>query len=242
MTGTRISRSSISEVPSWPRTAPDIRRSSGEFVAFLSSNGWNRSPSRQGHYGGGRRGCGPGLAGGRSKELAPESAPRFPGLGGHHGHPAERGAGAGRFWGPCVRIRWSPIRRRDLPFSGRVLMAAGWKPGFSTDYDAVVLAERFGARIRILMLSNIPTGLRRRSPVEPRRPAAGPPRAGTSTGRWPADRMEARGERALRPGGHRPGGGGRPDGGGRRRPGPGQPRENPCSTGEDFVGTVIFPG
>lgn len=42
----------------------------------------------------------------------------------------------------------------DFPFSGRVLMAAGWKPGFSTDYDAVVLAERFGAD-RILMLSNI---------------------------------------------------------------------------------------
>ena len=33
-------------------------------------------------------------------------------------------------------------------------MAAGWKPGFSTDYDAVVLAERFGAD-KILMLSNI---------------------------------------------------------------------------------------
>ncbi|MCG8452861.1 MAG: UMP kinase [Spirochaetales bacterium] len=39
-------------------------------------------------------------------------------------------------------------------FTGRVLMAAGWKPGFSTDYDAVVLAERFGAD-KILMLSNI---------------------------------------------------------------------------------------
>lgn len=42
----------------------------------------------------------------------------------------------------------------DFPFTGRILMAAGWKPGFSTDYDAVVLAERFGAE-RILMLSNI---------------------------------------------------------------------------------------
>ena len=42
----------------------------------------------------------------------------------------------------------------DFPFTGRVLMAAGWKPGFSTDYDAVVLAERFGAD-KILMLSNI---------------------------------------------------------------------------------------
>jgi uridylate kinase len=40
-------------------------------------------------------------------------------------------------------------------FMGRVLVAAGWKPGFSTDYDAVLLAERFGAK-RVLNLSNIP--------------------------------------------------------------------------------------
>jgi uridylate kinase len=40
-------------------------------------------------------------------------------------------------------------------FMGRVLVAAGWKPGFSTDYDAVLLAERFGAE-RILNLSNVP--------------------------------------------------------------------------------------
>jgi uridylate kinase len=39
-------------------------------------------------------------------------------------------------------------------FSGRVMVAAGWKPGFSTDYDAVVLAERFGAA-EVLNLSNI---------------------------------------------------------------------------------------
>ncbi len=39
-------------------------------------------------------------------------------------------------------------------FMGRVLVAAGWKPGFSTDYDAVLLAERFDAK-RLLNLSNI---------------------------------------------------------------------------------------
>jgi uridylate kinase len=39
-------------------------------------------------------------------------------------------------------------------FMGRVLVAAGWKPGFSTDYDAVLLAEKFGAG-RLLNLSNI---------------------------------------------------------------------------------------
>lgn len=39
-------------------------------------------------------------------------------------------------------------------FPGRVLVAAGWKPGFSTDYDSVLLAERFGADT-IVNLSNI---------------------------------------------------------------------------------------
>lgn len=39
-------------------------------------------------------------------------------------------------------------------FMGRVLVAAGWKPGFSTDYDAVVLAQKFGADT-LLNLSNI---------------------------------------------------------------------------------------
>lgn len=39
-------------------------------------------------------------------------------------------------------------------FSGRILVAAGWKPGFSTDNDAVILAERFGAGT-VINLSNI---------------------------------------------------------------------------------------
>lgn len=39
-------------------------------------------------------------------------------------------------------------------FAGRVMVAAGWKPGFSTDYDAVVLAQRFSAD-SIVNLSNI---------------------------------------------------------------------------------------
>ena len=42
----------------------------------------------------------------------------------------------------------------DFEFSGRVLVAAGWKPGFSTDYDAVLLAERFAAE-RVINISNI---------------------------------------------------------------------------------------
>lgn len=44
--------------------------------------------------------------------------------------------------------------REVEPFTGRVLVAAGWKPGFSTDYDAVLLAERFGADM-VINLSNI---------------------------------------------------------------------------------------
>lgn len=42
----------------------------------------------------------------------------------------------------------------EFDFSGRVLVAAGWKPGFSTDFDAVLLAERFGANT-VVNLSNI---------------------------------------------------------------------------------------
>lgn len=40
------------------------------------------------------------------------------------------------------------------PLVGRVLTAAGWKPGFSSDYDAVLLAERFQAD-GVINLSNI---------------------------------------------------------------------------------------
>lgn len=43
---------------------------------------------------------------------------------------------------------------KDEPMAGRVLVAAGWKPGFSTDNDAVLLAERFGAKT-LINLSNI---------------------------------------------------------------------------------------
>lgn len=42
----------------------------------------------------------------------------------------------------------------EIAFSGRVLVAAGWKPGFSTDTDAVYLAQKFGGKL-IINLSNI---------------------------------------------------------------------------------------
>lgn len=41
-----------------------------------------------------------------------------------------------------------------INFKGQVLVAAGWKPGFSTDNDAVILSERFGGKL-IINLSNI---------------------------------------------------------------------------------------
>lgn len=39
-------------------------------------------------------------------------------------------------------------------FTGSVLVAAGWKPGFSTDNDAVLLAEKYNADL-VVNLSNI---------------------------------------------------------------------------------------
>lgn len=43
---------------------------------------------------------------------------------------------------------------QDIEFKGRILVAAGWKPGFSTDTDAVYLAKKFGGKL-IINLSNI---------------------------------------------------------------------------------------
>jgi len=40
------------------------------------------------------------------------------------------------------------------PIKGRVLVAAGWKPGFSSDNDAALLAGRFNAKM-VINLSNI---------------------------------------------------------------------------------------
>lgn len=39
-------------------------------------------------------------------------------------------------------------------FNDQILVAAGWKPGFSTDFDAVLLAEKFNAKT-VINLSNI---------------------------------------------------------------------------------------
>ena len=39
-------------------------------------------------------------------------------------------------------------------FKEKILVAAGWKPGFSTDYDAVLLAKNLGVK-KIMNLTNI---------------------------------------------------------------------------------------
>jgi len=44
--------------------------------------------------------------------------------------------------------------RADIKFSNQILVAAGWKPGFSTDTDAIYLSKRFGGKL-IVNLSNI---------------------------------------------------------------------------------------
>ena len=49
-------------------------------------------------------------------------------------------------------VVYDPTTAKD--FTGRILGAAGWKPGFSTDTDAVLLAEKFGAKT-VVNLSNI---------------------------------------------------------------------------------------
>ena len=41
-----------------------------------------------------------------------------------------------------------------IEFKGQILVGAGWKPGFSSDTDAVLLAKRFGAK-QVINLSNI---------------------------------------------------------------------------------------
>ena len=41
-----------------------------------------------------------------------------------------------------------------LHFKKEILVASGWKPGFSTDYDAVVLAKNLGVK-QVINLSNI---------------------------------------------------------------------------------------
>ena len=57
------------------------------------------------------------------------------------------------FAGWCAQdVVTDPSRAETM--TGKVLVAAGWKPGFSSDNDAVILAERFNAQT-VINLSNI---------------------------------------------------------------------------------------
>jgi len=72
------------------------------------------------------------------------------------------GIAATRLNGELVRALFSdfctePLVTDPTAVSGfpcRILVAAGWKPGFSSDYDAVVLAERLSAGT-VINLSNV---------------------------------------------------------------------------------------
>lgn len=50
------------------------------------------------------------------------------------------------------KIIQNPLEK--VNFKEKILIASGWKPGFSTDYDAVLLAKNFKAK-RIINLTNI---------------------------------------------------------------------------------------
>jgi len=41
-----------------------------------------------------------------------------------------------------------------VEFNEKIIVASGWKPGFSTDYDAVMLAENFGVN-KLINFTNI---------------------------------------------------------------------------------------
>lgn len=52
----------------------------------------------------------------------------------------------------CEDVVYNPTEPPE--FTGKVLVASGWKPGFSTDNDAVLLAEKYDADL-VINLSNI---------------------------------------------------------------------------------------
>lgn len=52
------------------------------------------------------------------------------------------------------KIIKNPNEKVKLKEKEKILIAAGWKPGFSTDYDAVLLAKNFNVK-RLVNLTNI---------------------------------------------------------------------------------------
>ena len=72
------------------------------------------------------------------------------------------GIAATRLNGQLIKAVFGDLCRNEVvtdptapeEFRGRIMVAAGWKPGWSTDFEAVVLAERFSADT-VINLSNI---------------------------------------------------------------------------------------
>ena len=110
-----------------------------------------------------RRGAGPGIPG-----RLPRRVERAAAGAAAEGAEAEAeaqdwiGIAATRLNAELVRFLFQPLCPQPVVtdptavsvFPGRVLVAGGWKPGFSTDYDAVLLARRFQADT-LVNLSNI---------------------------------------------------------------------------------------
>ena len=69
-------------------------------------------------------------------------------------HKTERPSFCGRSFRKYAhpRINKNPYQKFD--FREKILIGAGWKPGFSTDLDAVILAKEYGAKT-LINLSNI---------------------------------------------------------------------------------------
>ncbi len=59
-----------------------------------------------------------------------------------------------KLWAHPKLIKDYEVDLLDIDFSEKILIGAGWKPGFSTDYDAAIIAKKFGAD-SIINLSNI---------------------------------------------------------------------------------------
>jgi uridylate kinase len=53
-----------------------------------------------------------------------------------------------------VHFRIIKNPKEKISFKEKILIAAGWKPGFSTDYDAVLLAKTYGSDT-IINLTNV---------------------------------------------------------------------------------------
>jgi len=57
-------------------------------------------------------------------------------------------------FGKCAEESVVSDPTKKLNFKRNVLIASGWKPGWSTDYDAILLAKNFGVK-EVINMSNV---------------------------------------------------------------------------------------